>query len=863
VKPLHFLSAVLVAFLAGATVSATAQIHDPVQWDFALYDNGDGTLDLDFHAAIEPGWHVYSQFLNPFDGPIPTSFTIETEGVQTADTAAAECEPHLEYDPNFMMDLFFFEEDVHWVHTLSFPGAIPESVKGYLTFMVCDDSKCLPPEDVDFNLSLSDLKSESAKPDYCGGEGQGNGLVTGENDAPMGIYDPVQWDIALHTSGDHGATVVATAEIQEGWHVYSHDNDPLDGPIPTDFTIATEGIEVGVLRECTPETRFDPNFDKDVKSFHGTVRWALDVSWTGDRPEKIDGLLTYMTCDDTKCVFPPDIEFYLPLDEALTDAVPELCPGDQGTVTEAKGNEMGDGLWTLFILGLGAGLLAIITPCVFPLIPMTVSYFTKQSKTRAEGIRNALIYGASIIVIYTGLGLLLTVTLGVDFLNLLSTDPIFNLFLFLLLVVFGISFLGAFEIQLPTSWANKMDAQADRGGLIGIFFMAATLAIVSFSCTGPIVGSALAGAATGDYGGPIAIMFGFSLSLASVFALFSAFPGWLNSLPKSGGWLTSVKVWLGLVEIGLALKFISISDLQWKLGLLDRNLYLALSLVIALSLGLYLLGAIRFPHDGPLKRVSIIRGVFAAKAWVLAGIILVALLGHSTADILNGFLPPIGYAPNNGNLSLMGLSNTGIHTIVGVLVCVGVYLFAGYDFTGQKQDRLSIGRWTLGALALSFGLFFYGASFSEAETHVEARFLKYDQALEAAKVEGKPLLIDFTGWACVNCRKMEEEVWPSPEVADFLMNKTVLVSLYVDDREKLPENEHRLEQFGGKDFRIRTVGNKWTFLQASRFGTNAQPFYVMIDHDGKALGDGVGYDPDPQKFIDFLKENYARFEAGK
>ena len=357
--------------------------------------------------------------------------------------------------------------------------------------------------------------------------------------------------------------------IEEGWHVYSHDNDPLDGPIPTAFTIATEGVEAGELRECTPEVHYDPNFDKDVKSFEGTVRWALDVSWSGDRPEKIDGLLTYMTCDDTKCIFPPDVEFYLALDDALTEAVPELCPGDAGTVTEAEDDvEMGDGLFVLFLLGMGLGFAALFTPCVFPLIPMTVSFFTKQSKTRAEGIRNALIYGASIIFIYTGLGLLLTAVFGVDVLNVISTDPLFNVFLFALLLVFGFSFLGAFEIQLPSSWANKADQASDRGGILGIFFMAATLAIVSFSCTGPLVGSALAGAATGSFAAPTAVMLGFSIALAMPFGLFAVFPGWLNSLPQSGGWLNSVKVVLGLVEIGFAFKFLSNADLVLQLGLI-------------------------------------------------------------------------------------------------------------------------------------------------------------------------------------------------------------------------------------------------------------------------------------------------------
>ena len=773
-----------------------------------MYDNGDGTVDLDFHASVEEGWHVYSQLLDPFDGPIPTSFTFETEGVTTADSVAAECEPHLEYDPNFMMDLLYFEKDVHWVHTLSFPGAIPSTVKGYVTFMVCDESKCLPPEDVDFELALADLKPESAKPDYCGdSSGHQTDFGSQDEDAPMGIYDPVQWDITLYGGEGQAMTLVFTADIEEGWHVYSQDNDPLDGPIPTGIVLTSEGIDAAALAsECTPEVHFDPNFDKEVKSCEGQARWALDFSWAGDKPESVAGILTYMACDDSKCIFPPDVEFEVDLTDASpTSSQPELCAdGDEARTPE--GDKSGDdGLLVLFVLGMGLGFAALFTPCVFPLIPMTVSFFTKQSKTRAEGIRNALIYGASIIFIYTGLGLVLTAVFGVDVLNLISTDPYFNIGLFVLLVVFGVSFLGAFEIQLPTSWANKMDAQADRGGLIGIFFMAATLAIVSFSCTGPLVGSALAGAATGNYGGPIAVMFGFSLALAIPFTLFSAFPGWLNSLPQSGGWLTSVKVVLGLLEIGFAFKFLSNADLVLQLGLLKRELFIAIWIAVALCIAVYLYGGLRFPHDSKFERMSVGRWGLGTVFLALAIYMLPGMWG-APLNLISGFPPPMFYAESAGGL---GGSTGGDHSASG---------------------------------------------------HVEARFRDYEEGLAAAKAEGKPVILDFTGWACVNCRKMEEQVWPNPEVVRYLTEETVLISLYVDERKALPESEQRVEQFGGRDFRVRTVGNKWTYLQASRFGTNAQPFYVMLDHDGEALGDGVGYDPDVDKFVAFLKKGLQEFE---
>ena len=458
-------------------------------------------------------------------------------------------------------------------------------------------------------------------------------------------------------------------------------------------------------------------------------------------------------------------------------------------------------LWT-FLLGFGLGLAALLTPCVFPMIPMTVSFFTKQSKTRSEGIRNALIYGFFIIFIYTALGLALTAVFGVDVLNLISTDPIFNVFLFLLLLVFGANFLGAFEIQLPSSWANKADAASDRGGIIGIFFMAATLAIVSFSCTGPLVGSALAGAATGSFAAPTAVMLGFSSALALPFGLFSAFPGWLNSLPQSGGWLNSVKVVLGLLEIGFAFKFLSNADLVLQLGLLQRELFIAIWIAVSLTIAFYLFGWFTLPHDSKVERIGVFR-FSLGMTFMMLGIYLLPGMWGAPVNLISGFPPPTFYS-----------------------------------------------EWNQGS---------HGGGEGGHGGHVEARFDDYDEGLAAAREEGKPMLLDFTGWACVNCRKMEEQVWSDPEVARILTQEVVLVSLYVDDRKGLPESEHRVEKYGGKDFRIRTVGNKWSYLQASRFDRNAQPFYVMIDHEGNHIGGSAGYDPNPDIFVDFLKDGLNEF----
>jgi thiol:disulfide interchange protein DsbD len=630
----------------------SGQILDPVKWDIGLHPGQNGQTDLVFHASVEPCWHIYSQHLENDMGPLPTYFELTLPEGVVWDQVVTECDPLTEYDPNFMMDLNFFEEEVYWVAHLDLAEANPaDSISGFLSFMVCDSARCLPPEDIDFKVALSDVGSAIA--DYC----------------------------------------------------------------------------------------------------------------------------------------PPS--------QHLCHGAPEA----EHEEAEGPADEEEEGIWGVFLLGMLLGFAALLTPCVFPMIPMTVSFFTKQSKTRAQGIRNALIYGLFIIVIYTGLGLLLTALFGVDVLNKISTDPFFNLFLFILLLIFGASFLGAFEIQLPTSWANKTDQAADRGGIAGIFFMAATLAIVSFSCTGPLVGSALAGAATGSFAAPAAIMFGFSLALAMPFALFSAFPGWLNSLPQSGGWLNSVKVVLGLLEIGFAFKFLSNADLVLQLGLLQRELFIAIWIAVSLAIAFYLFGWLVLPHDSDTRKIGVFRFSIGMLFFIL-GVYLFPGMWGAPVKLISGFPPPVFYS-----------------------------------------------EWTQGG----------GGSGGSHSGHVEARFTDYDEGLAAAKAEGKPMLLDFTGWACVNCRKMEEQVWPNAEVARILNEEVVLVSLYVDERKELPEAEQRTETYGGKDFKIRNVGNKWSYLQASRFDRNAQPFYVMLDHKENQIGGSAGYDPDPELFIDFLNEGLNAF----
>ena len=632
------------------------------------------------------------------------------------------------------------------------------------------------------------------------------------------IEDPAHWSVDLYESAEEGKVdLVFSCKLDKGWKVYSQKVDPMNGPVPTYFDYSTpEGVaKPDVVEECEPIVEYDPNFMVDLMFFKKVgYYWAtLDLSGVS-ATDSIGGFYTYMVCNDEMCLPPTDVDFKIyASDIKPASDRPTYCKkkekkpaGDDNGEDDEEGEDGEEGLIWIFLMGFGIGLAALFTPCVFPMIPMTVSFFTKTSKTKSEGIRNALLYGFFIIFIYTGLGLALTAMFGVDVMNVISTDPYFNVFLFLLLMVFGASFLGAFEIQLPQSWANKADKASDRGGIIGIFFMAATLAIVSFSCTGPLVGGALAGAATGSFAAPTAVMLGFSIALALPFMFFSAFPGYLNSLPSSGGWLNNVKVVLGLVEIGFAFKFLSNADLVLQLGLLQRELFIAIWVAVCLAIAIYLFGWITLPHDTKAERIGVFRFSIGL-IFLTLSIYLIPGMWGAPVNLISGFPPPAFYSEWSG----------GSH----------------------------------GSAAESGG---------HSSGHVEALYRDYDEGMAVAKAEGKPMLLDFTGWACVNCRKMEEQVWTDSRVAQILTEDVVLVSLYVDDRTELPEDEWRKEEYGGKEFNIKTIGKKWSYMQASKYNRNAQPFYVMVDHNGNKIGDSAGYDSNPDVFIDYLNDALSQFK---
>lgn len=522
-----------------------------------------------------------------------------------------------------------------------------------------------------------------------------------------------------------------------------------------------------------------------------------------------------MVCDSVQCLPPDGPTFTLD-----TEAGTISWNGGEQPIGEGEAEDEEDGsLWGIFILSFLGGFAALLTPCVFPMMPMTVSFFTKQSKTRAKGITNAWMYGAFIVGIYTLLGFAITVIFGADALNALSTNAIFNLTFFVLLIVFAISFLGAFEITLPSAFVNKIDQASDKGGMIGIFFMAFTLAVVSFSCTGPIIGTLLVEAAVhGGVAGPLIGMFGFSLALALPFALFAAFPGWLNSLPQSGGWLNSVKVVLGFLEIGLAFKFLSNADLVWQAGLLPREVFIAIWIAVSAALTLYLFGFIRMPHDSPLTHLSVGRTMLAL-FFLSFTIYLIPGMWGAPLKIISGFPPPSFYSESPNGFG--GASSIAVP--------------AHGEGSGIPE----------------------GADPAHCPHGLNC-FHDYESGLAYAKKVNKPILLDFTGWACVNCRKMEEQVWSDPRVLKILNDEVVLISLYVDEKTPLPEAEQYVSEETGK--KVKSIGNKWADFQIKHFRSNSQPQYIIVGHESlKPLQPSTAYDPDIEFYLEWLNEGIKKF----
>ncbi len=690
------------------------------------------------------------------------------------------------------------------------------------------------------------------------------------------ILDPVDVKFETKDLGNGQMELIAKVTMEREWHIYSVNTPETSMIIGADFVFTPNSSYklIGGLIEPEPHCYYDSLYMEDLCSHEEVVRIRQKIQILSAKDFDLEAEFSYQTCNAETCLAPEyephtfkikgyqgaakeepkasidpkaddskadatsassteeigdtgatsvpgeKMEIDYTQGEELAQAEAENSESDQASEMETEKKDKGRSMWGTFILAFLGGFLALLTPCVFPMIPLTVSFFTKQSKNRAKGIANALTYGASIIVIYTLLGFVIVKVFGSDALNALSTNPWMNLAFFVLLVVFAISFFGAFEITLPSSWVNRSDRAADKGGIIGIFFMAFTLALVSFSCTGPIIGTLLVEAASGGVQGPLIGMFGFSLALALPFALFAAFPGWLNSLPKSGGWLNSVKVVLGFVELAFAFKFLSTADLVWQAHILPREWFIAIWIGIGILLTAYLLGKYRMPHDSPSDKVSVFRLILAVIT-ISFTIYLIPGLWGAPLKAISGFPPPMFYSESPQG--------------VGAAAAPAVLSSATTEThipEGADPDHCP---------------------------HQLNCFHDFETGKAYAEKVGKPILLDFTGWGCVNCRKMEEQVWSDPKVLEILRNDVVLISLYVDERAKLPKEEQYVSELTGDE--VRTVGKKWSEFQREHYKSNSQPQYVLINHESMSpLNGTTAYDPDIQLYVDWLEEGISKFE---
>ncbi|MDM1523691.1 thioredoxin family protein [Empedobacter sp. 225-1] len=671
------------------------------------------------------------------------------------------------------------------------------------------------------------------------------------------LFSPAKWSSSVKEVGQNEFEIEVTGKIDKGWHLYSskHPDGGIGIPASAAFKPAANAKLVGGVREIGKRIdKYSQIFEQDEKYFENQVKFVQKVKVTGDKPVNISYTIEFQMCDAERCL-PPDetsgsvkltptaqveetkeelkieetvaeikdtvVEKEIVQDTIEVDSVAAV-PATQDSIKKVDESLLADnekhdnGLIKIFSLGFLGGLAALLMPCIFPMIPLTVSMFTKQSKSKGEGVGKAFIYGLSIIVIYVALGLLATVIFGPSVLNEMSTNPWVNLAFFVIFIVFAISFFGAFELTLPSKWVNAADKGADKEGLIGIFFMAFTLALVSFSCTGPIIGSLLVQATQGgNYYSLIVGMLGFSLALAIPFTLFAMFPGWLNSMPKSGGWLNTIKVSLGFIELAFALKFLSNADLVWQMNWLPREIFLAFWIAIFIFLGLYLLGKFRLELDSPVQTIGVPRMLFALLSITFAIYMIPGLWG-GPLKLLSGLTPPMTYSE----------SPRGFHEGVG-----------GGQTTAKFDDPNMV-----------------------AGPHGIPAFKDFEQGAAYATKVNKPILLDFTGHACANCRKVEERVWSDERVKKMLTEDFVLVSLYVDEQTPLPKEEQVFSKHLNNRT-LKTVGNKWTAFEIEHFNANAQPYYIVVDKDLNRYSKPLEAELDIEVYLKWLQDGIVKYKS--
>lgn len=819
-------------FLTFCIALGFSQVYDPVDWTYQIEQDGKEAT-LIFTATIEEGWHVYSQTLESDDGPVATEVTFEANENYELVGKTTESKTYKEYDPNFEMNLTFFKTKAVLKQKIKLKTDKKFKVKGNVYFMVCNESMCLPPSDASNEFVLNPSAKESAPESSTENVDNDNVLAldgqSSEEEADTDhengneILDPVKVKFSSKKIGENEYEISASLDIEEHWHVFSSKQDSEDGPIATEFNVfdSTEfELNGDIIEKGTKITKYEEGFEMETHYYEKEVVFSRKIK-VDDPSKPIFGELYYQTCIDGKCILPspvPTFKIDLTTGEDLMAAGEESKTSSLGDCQPKKfeGKESSkekESLIGMFFLAFLFGLTTLLTPCVFPMIPMTVSFFMKD---KGKGIRNAIIFGLSIILIYTLIGTLVSVLFGASFSNWLATHWIPNTVFFLVFVIFAASFFGMFEITMPSWIVNKADKGADRGGLIGVFFMALTLVVVSFSCTGPIVGVILINASQGAVLEPMIGMLGFSLAFAIPFTLFAVFPSMLNKLPQSGGWLNSVKVVLGFLELALALKFLSVADQTYHWGILDRHIYIALWIVIFGLMGVYLLGKIKFSHDSDLPFLKVPRLMFAILVFSFTIYLIPGLFG-SPLKMLAGYLPPM----SSHEFNLLGAINHGD----GGEIC---------DTDPKYSDFLHL-------------------------PHGIKGYFDYDEAMACAKSQNKPLFIDFTGHGCVNCRKMEASVWSDPRVLKLLKEEFVVVALYCDDKKELPEDKWYESKFDGR--LKKTIGDKNLDFQICSFNQNAQPLYVVLDSEEELCAPTIGSEWDADIFYKHLKEAIKVFET--
>jgi thiol:disulfide interchange protein len=814
----------LLFLLLTAALTAQAQVLKPIRWEHRSEPTEiapGGEVDLVFRAVIDRNWYLYSNDFDPDLGPMLTEFEFEPHDSYELVGAAVAVDPSKKFDEIWKGDVTYFKGTGEFRQRVRVLSAAPQ-IRATASYQVCNDAdgKCIPFED-DFVFDGIAVTGDAA----AAGQLFAPAVIPGmQGDAGAGgLLEPARWTVEI--SGDAGqaggeAELIFRAEIDPDWYMYSSDFTLDPGPIPAQISFVADSSYslIGEWQPVGAARKYEEVFEGEVTYFKGQAEFRQKVR-IERIPYRITGTIEYQVCSevDGKCI-PFEYDFAAG-EAAAADRTVSAEVEQHRSLLMSRDTYSPFSLLAFMLIAFLAGLAALFTPCVFPMIPMTVSFFTGRAKNRRQGVRNALLYGFSIILIYTLIGSVLAPFMGPETANELATNWIPNVLFFLIFLVFAISFFGLFEINLPSSWVNRIDRKADQGGLIGIFFMAFTLVLVSFSCTGPLVGSILVESAGGQFLKPILGMFAFSLAFAIPFTLFAIFPEWLNSLPKSGGWLNSVKVVLGFLELALALKFLSIADQAYHWGILDREVYLAFWITIFTLMGLYLLGKIRLPHDSPMEVVGVGRLLLAIITFSFVVYLVPGMFG-APLKAMAGYLPPM--STHDFNLSLPGGST-------------------GHAGGGGQQELCDAPKY---ADFLHF-------------PHGLKGYFDYEQALNCARERGMPVFVDFTGHGCVNCREMEARVWSDPEVLRRLRDDFVLLALYVDDKTGLDESEWYVSEYDGKV--KKTIGRQNADLQIRRFNNNAQPFYLILGPGGELLVPPRAYDLSIPDFIAFLDGGLAAF----